>query len=146
VALRLPDRRSEARALRIYVDPSALLKLVLAEADSETMLEIWKVADEAVCLSTGYVEGRAAIARRVARQAPRVRQELDERWEQVQTETVDDELIAGAVRVADVYRLRSLDSLHLAAAVRAGGDLTFVTWDAELRAAASGAGFTTLPR
>jgi predicted nucleic acid-binding protein len=110
------------------------------------MLEIWKEADEVVCLSIGYVEGRATIARRVTRRTRRARRELDERWEQVQTETVDDELIAGAVRVADVYRLRSLDALHLAAAVRVGGDLSFVTWDAELRAAASAAGFTTLPR
>jgi predicted nucleic acid-binding protein len=110
------------------------------------MLEIWKAAEAIVSVSTGYVEGRAAIARRVRRRfASRARGLLDDCWEQMQTVTLDDPLIALAARVADIYRLRALDAVHLAAAVQTGGDLTFVSWDDELVAAARSAGFATAP-
>jgi predicted nucleic acid-binding protein len=110
------------------------------------MLEIWKAAEAIVCVSTGYVEGRAAIARRVRRRfVSRARGLLDDCWEQMQTVTLDDSLIALAARVADTYRLKALDAMHLAAAVQTGRDLTFVSWDDELAASARDAGFATAP-
>jgi predicted nucleic acid-binding protein len=110
------------------------------------MLEIWKSSDAIVCVSTGYVEGRAAIARRVRRRfVAKARGLLDDCWEQLQAVTLDDPLIGLAAQVADAYRLKALDAIHLAAAVQTGGGLTFVSWDDELATAARHAGFATAP-
>lgn len=110
------------------------------------MLEIWETADDVVCVSMGYVEGRAAIARRVRRRfTARARGLLDDCWQRVQSVSADGPLLALAATIADTYRLRALDAIHLAAAVQTGGDLTFVTWDDELADAARSAGFATAP-
>jgi predicted nucleic acid-binding protein len=107
---------------------------------------IWNAADDAVCVALGYVEGRAAIARRLpARARARARRLLDERWHGIETVEVDDGLIGVAVHTADLFRLGALDALHLAAAVQAGSDLTFVTWDERLANAARKAGFAPAP-
>ena len=110
------------------------------------MLEIWELAEEAVSATHGYVEGHAAIARRIrvssrghcARAAGRL-------LGADQAVPIDDGLIVLAARVAGLYRLRAHDAIHLAAAVQTGPDLTFVSWDNELVAAARSAGFATAP-
>lgn len=109
--------------------------------------EIWAQAHDATCASIGYVELRAMIARRLSgRTASRARLRLDELWESIDTVPVDEWLVAGAARVADGYRLRALDAIHLAAATLVQDeDLVLATWDEELRRAAQGAGFSTVP-
>jgi predicted nucleic acid-binding protein len=110
------------------------------------MLEIWELAEEAVSATHGYVEGHAAIARRVrSRHGATARALLDDCWEQMQAVPIDDGLIVLAARVAGLYRLRAHDAIHLAAAVQTGPDLIFVSWDNELAAAARSAGLETLP-
>jgi predicted nucleic acid-binding protein len=110
------------------------------------MLELWSGADEIVSLSVGYVECRAAIARRIAPRSERLADRLlDALWEQVETVAVDFGLIGLAARTAGVHRLRALDALHLAAAVQTAGELTFATWDGELAGAARAEGFATVP-
>jgi predicted nucleic acid-binding protein len=122
------------------------VKLVVEEPESPEMENLWNHAEDVVCMSLGYLEGRAAIARRLPRRARAgARRLLDDRWQDVQTIEPDDRLLTLAVGVADAYRLRTLDALHLAAAVQTGGSLTFATWDGELAEAARAAGFETAP-
>jgi predicted nucleic acid-binding protein len=135
------------QALRLYVDSSAFAKVLTSEPGAHELLAAWHEADDVICVTIGYVELRAAIARRLAPRAQaRARRLLDGRWQDVQTVTVDAELVRRAARVADTHRLRALDALHLAAAerIREPG-LVFATWDAELERAARDAGFATLP-
>lgn len=147
MAVRAVDRGQEAAGLlKLYADASAVLKLVFDEPESPTMLEIWELAEEAVSATHGYVEGHAAIARRVrSRHGATARALLDDCWEQMQAVPIDDGLIVLAARVAGLYRLRAHDAIHLAAAVQTGPDLIFVSWDNELAAAARSAGLETLP-
>jgi predicted nucleic acid-binding protein len=146
VAVGHRDRGSEARTLRLYVDASGLVKLIVQEPESPEMESLWNDAEDVVCMSLGYLEGRVAIARRLPRRARgSARRLLDERWQDIETVEPDDRLLALAVGVADAYRLRPLDALHLAAAVQTGGNLTFATWDGELAEAARAAGFETAP-
>jgi uncharacterized protein len=112
------------------------------------MLDLWHEANEVFCVSIGYLEVRAAIARRLRpRAAARARPLLDEYWQEVQTVAVDDWLIGIAARVADAARLKTLDALHLAAAQEIQDmALVFATWDEELRQAAQAAGLSTVPQ
>jgi predicted nucleic acid-binding protein len=110
------------------------------------MRELWDRADEIIVVSAAYIEGRAAIARRIAPLSKRrARILLDRLWHEVATVPVDRSLIGLAARAADRHRLRALDALHLAAAVQVGGNLTFATWDHELAAAARAEGLATVP-
>lgn len=106
------------------------------------MLDLWARADHILCITVGFLEVRSAIARRlISRPAARARKELNELWKWVELDHVDDQLIALASRVVDVHRLRTLDSLHLAAALKIGAhDLVVATWDAELSRAARARG------
>jgi predicted nucleic acid-binding protein len=111
------------------------------------MFDIWGSADGVVSVSIGYVEARAALARRLAPQdGRRARRRLAEYWQPVETVRVDELLIADGADLADSRRLRALDALHLAAAEQVRDEaLVFVTWDGELAQAARDAGFATLP-
>lgn len=110
------------------------------------MLEIWERGEQILCAATGYVEGRSVIARRVrSRFARPARAFFDNCWQQIEAVDTDAPLIALAAGVAEAYRLRALEAVHLAAAIQTGGELTFVTWDRELGEAARSAGFATAP-
>jgi predicted nucleic acid-binding protein len=95
-----------------------------------------------------YVEARAALARmraggRIGANATRgARRRLDDIWLDLLSVPPDDELLARAADLADEHSLRGYDSVQLAAAttLRTAADVTFVCWDAELRAAAQDVG------
>jgi predicted nucleic acid-binding protein len=95
----------------------------------------------------GYVEARAAVARRMSgRIAADARRELEDRWDSLDGIAVDRTLIELGGWMADTHRLRALDALHLAAACRvAGSGLVFASWDQELRRAASDEGLALAP-
>jgi hypothetical protein len=145
MAVRHADRGPEA--LRIYLDSSALAKLLVAEPGTDAVQSLWIEADEIACVSIGYVEVRAMIARRLpARAAAPARRRLDRYWDEIDAVAIDDDLVGLAARVTDRYRLRALDALHLATAQLIGGpEVVLATWDVELRQAARDAGFATLP-
>jgi predicted nucleic acid-binding protein len=67
-------------------------------------------------------------------------------WQAVRIVEVDESLIEQAVELALGHGLRSLDALHLAAALVADpGDLTLATWDRRLWAAGASLGLGLLP-
>ncbi len=111
------------------------------------MRGLWTRADAVVSAAVVRVEARAAIARRLrAREAALARSELSDRLDEIEIVGVDGTLVAAAETVADRYRLRALDALHLAAAHRVSDPtLVVATWDRELRAAAESAGLGVVP-
>jgi uncharacterized protein len=119
----------------------------VAEPERFEVLELWARADDVICITVGYLEVRAAIARRLnGRVASRARERLDELWQRVEPVNVDDRLIGLASRVVDRHRLRTLDALHLAAALGIGrSELVFASWDNDLRRAAEAEGFVLAP-
>ena len=125
----------------IYLDSSALLKLLVTEAETETLTS-W-LAERA---DTTWVSSELAsvevvrAARRLDEDAVPAARTLLERLDVVP--------LTGVVfRTAQDLRpaaLRSLDALHLASALLLREDLTaFVAYDARLAVAAQDAGLAT---
>jgi uncharacterized protein len=148
VAVRDDHRGSKAGpVLNLYLDSSAGFKLVIREPETDEVRALWDEADSVTCLSLGYVEMRSAIGRRVGRRtAVHAWSRLDQRWQRIETLDVDDGLIALAVRAADTHGLRTLDALHLAAALSMRRtEVVVVSYDAELRRASELEGFAVAP-
>lgn len=92
---------------------------------------------------TGYVESVRAIGVAAGRSSTRF---LREEWASFTVIEVDQALVESAAVLALENDLRSLDSLHLAAAlVLPADDLVFATWDRRLHAAARGRDLAVLP-
>lgn len=118
-----------------YLDTSALVKLVVAEPETEalaTWLEVtagdWVSADLA----------RTELLRAVRRGAPDRLVQAREVLDSITLLEVMAQVFEEAARV-DPVGLRTLDSLHLAAALQLGDDLDgIVTYDDRLAEAAGG--------
>jgi uncharacterized protein len=135
-----------------YFDTSALLKLMLAEEGSDLARRFWDAVDGRIASSAAYPEARAALAaaarsRRLGTSGHRAaKRELDRRIAQMELVELAEPLARAAGDVAEHFRLRGYDAVHLASALSMTGDaLTFITWDDGLGAAASEAGLTVAP-
>jgi hypothetical protein len=122
----------------VYLDSSALVKLVVAEAESRALRRFLRREPERVSCSLARTEMLRAVrpagpgaverARRVLRMVHLIR--------------VDDALLDAAGMI-DSGVLRSLDAIHLAAAQMVAPELTaLVTYDQRMAAAAGGLGFS----
>lgn len=108
--------------------------------------------DQAELVATcwiAYVEARAAFARRLSPEdRRRTCADLDRDWPRYVKIEVTETLIREAAAVADTYRLRGYDAMHLAAARalrdRRIGAVAFGSWDREQEDAASRDGFPLL--
>ena len=118
-----------------YADASALVKLVVAEADSDAMLR-WFVESERVLTSrVGIIETMRASSRR--EHDPEHRETV---LRDVEVIEVDVPITLAAATV-DPPLLRSLDAIHLASAMALGPELdAFVTYDDRLAEAARAVG------
>ncbi|MGN6258200.1 MAG: type II toxin-antitoxin system VapC family toxin [Solirubrobacterales bacterium] len=131
----------------LYVDTSALVKLVLVEQGSDLAAELWTRSSRAVSSILAYPEGRAALA--AARRSGRLGTALyaeslkkfEKTFEQLLSIEVDDRLAMSAGEGAASFGLRGADAVHLATALGlVDEEVTFVTWDQDLADAAASAG------
>jgi predicted nucleic acid-binding protein len=116
---------------RIYVDASAIVKLVLEEPESAEMLRWFVEAPYAVTSRVGVVETRRAASRRPhdARHRERV-------LEDVEVLELTPEIAAAAAMIQPPA-IRTLDAIHLASALAIATDIdAFVTYDDRLAEAA----------
>jgi uncharacterized protein len=91
----------------------------------------------------GFVETTRAVGLAAGSVAARA---LAAEWSAFAIVEVDQELAEQASELALRHELRSLDALHLAAAlVLPSDDLVFATWDKRLYAAATASGLQLLP-
>ena len=128
--------------LPVYLDASALLKLVVAERESEplrTALDRWP---DRVSASIVRVEVHRAL-HRLGR--PKAAHALAETLlDGLVLVRVDEPILARAAAVKNPL-LRPLDAIHLAAALSIGDDpAAFVTYDVRQARAASAEGLTVL--
>jgi predicted nucleic acid-binding protein len=92
---------------------------------------------------TGFVETVRAVG---IAAGPGATRGLRQEWPAFSVVEVDQPLVEHAAALALDRDLRSLDSLHLAAAlVLPREDLVFATWDRRLHAAAADEGLLVLP-
>jgi uncharacterized protein len=91
----------------------------------------------------GYVETLRAVGLAAGKRATRT---VHQEWPMFAVVEIDQQLVEHAAELAVDHTLRSLDSLHLAAALLLPHeDLLFATWDRRLHNAASEAGLQLIP-
>jgi predicted nucleic acid-binding protein len=102
-------------------------------------------AESWVMVRFGYVETLGTIARKHGRESPAA-DRFEAEWATIETLEVTDRTAGLAVDLMVEQRLRSLDALHLSAALSfASGPMGFATWDWRLWQAAERCGFEMLP-
>lgn len=123
-------------AERRYLDSSALVKLVLDEAESRALqAHLSSGPSEASC-GLAQVEVIRAV-RPMGQEAVNYARTL---LGDIDILAVDDALLDGAADLPD-ERLRSLDAVHVAAALSLGDDLAeLITYDRVMAVAAEGLG------
>ena len=122
-----------------YLDTSAFLKLVVSEPESAAMRE-W-MASSAPCWSSQLLRTEAMrAARRVGVDTAMVNQALD--VVSLVTPAPSTYFVAGSLEPPE---LRTLDALHLAAALELGDDLDgLVTYDTRMIHGAQTAGIAVV--
>jgi uncharacterized protein len=126
----------------LYLDSSALVKLVLPEAETPALLASLVDWPNRVSSEIALVEVRRAARRASAAEA--VRRRAEEVLAGLHLLRLDLAILDQAARL-EPESLRSLDAIHLASALALGADLGgFVAYDRPLAAAAKGAGLTVL--
>ena len=127
----------------LYLDASALVKRYVAEEGSDMLIAAMGVADGWAICRIGYVETARAIKLAAGKSAVR---RLMSDWPSFEVVEVDASLAEQAAELTFTEELRSLDALHLAAALLvASGDLTLATWDVRLHRAAQSRGIAVFP-
>jgi predicted nucleic acid-binding protein len=137
---------AEARAGVLYADTSALVKLVVREAESEALeaaLERWRdVATSAITA----IELARAVARARTESSAVVADEWTVLGVLAATAEIplSDDIRAAASTLVPV-ELRTLDAIHLASALTLGDQpVTLLTYDARLQRAATTHGLDSL--
>lgn len=127
----------------LYLDASALVKRYVEEEGSKLVVSAMDDAEAWSMCRIGYVETVRAVALAGGRKTVK-RVEAD--WLSFDVVEVDFPLAQHAAELALSAGLRSLDALHLAAAlVLPPENLTVATWDVRLHRAARDQGLETLP-
>ena len=136
----------------VYFDSSALVKMVLAEEGTATVIDIWGLAASRVTSHAAYPEVRAALAaaERCGRIDTATQREAVADLERLSGSmylvALERDLAWRAGTLAEDHALRGYDSVHLASAVGMSAPrVVVVTWDKKLALAASQRGLAVVP-
>ncbi len=125
------------------MDASALVKRYVAEPGSDVVRDAMAQADGWFMCRAGYVETVRAVGLAAGKKAART---VREEWPAIGVIEIDQRLVEHAAELTIDLDLRSLDALHLAAAlVLPRDDLVIATWDRKLHAAARTTGLRLIP-
>lgn len=139
----------------VYLDASAVVKLIVDELGSDVMLAVQDSEPTAASSALCRVETRAALSRmrRTGRDVTAGHEQrvarFEEIWDAVAAIDVSDRVLDDAVRLTERHGLRGYDAVHLSSALTvstAGADVAFACFDRELRAAAAAEGLELTPR
>ena len=110
--------------MTLYLDTSSLVKLYVAEPESESVRRLVEDADIVATAAIAYPEARAALARRrregdlQARAFAAAKRALDNDWPRYLAVDVTAALCREAGALAERHGLRGYDSVHLAACLQ----------------------------
>jgi predicted nucleic acid-binding protein len=128
--------------MRIYMDTSALVKLVVAEHESLSLQSFLRERGEDSLFSAALA--RTELIRAVAPNGAQAIADARNLLSSLDTVVLTRQLLDDAGTLQPV-RLRSLDAIHLVAAQRAGDTLrAVVTYDARMLSAAADLGIETV--
>jgi uncharacterized protein len=118
----------------IYLDSSALVKLVTPEAETAALRQFLSDHSDQPAITAALA--RLEVVRAVRRAGPDAIDDARELLDRVAQVALSEELLDDAADLGDQV-LRSLDAIHLAAALTLGPALTaFVAYDKRLNQAA----------
>jgi predicted nucleic acid-binding protein len=121
--------------LPVYLDSSAIVKLVMPEPETEALIEALSGWPDRVSSAVARVELHRALWRARAPRTVRVR--ADGVLSSLVLIRIDEPVLALASSLKDPL-LRALDALHLATALSIGDDPdAFITYDGRLARAAA---------
>jgi predicted nucleic acid-binding protein len=140
----------------LYLDTSALVKLYVDEDDAMLVRDAVSDAQLVGTSEIAYVELRSALARRYREGAidgaacRRVVRDIDADWQQLFLIVVSSQLVHNTGGIAETYRLRAYDAIHLASSLvlqtHAEEPVTFACWDKSLQTSAAAAKLHILGR
>lgn len=130
----------------LFCDTSALLKLYIAEPESDTLKALVLEAEAVAVCRIAWAEAFAALSRR-AREIPEDAATIEQAktalaldWPHFVVLEIDQPLVARAGEYADTFALRGYDSIQLAAAAEAAltsqTTIFFACFDTRLNKAA----------
>lgn len=120
----------------VYLDSSAIVKLVVREPETDALLAFLEPRRVRVTSALARVEVVRAVRRHGRSATTRTSATLDA----LSQLAVDDSLLDGAAAI-NADQLRSLDAIHLASAQQLEGELdVLVTYDERMHAAARALG------
>lgn len=132
----------------LYLDASAIVKLYVEEEHSELVAQAVDAADILSSVIIAYTEVQRTLFQRLPTEFQALTVEFSQHWQDYLVLPVDDWLVRHAAVLAQGYGLKTLDSLHLAAAnfarQEAQEPFCFACFDRKLNAAASLLGLETL--
>lgn len=123
-----------------YLDASALVKLIVREQES-VALEAWLDDEQHVVVSCALV--RTEVVRAATPAGPSAIRRARRLLDRLDLIVIDDELLDLAGDLTEP--LRSLDAIHVAAALEVGVELdAFVTYDRQMSRAAEALGLPVM--
>ena len=122
----------------VYLDSSAIVKLVVTEPESEALRDYLAVRENRLASVLARVEVVRAL-RRSYGAAPPALHHTEHVLKGIALVAVDEPILLRAARLQP-DRLRSLDAIHLATALSLDGLEAMVTYDRRLQGAATAAG------
>jgi predicted nucleic acid-binding protein len=155
------DVPADDHGFALYLDTSALVKLFVAEDESDWVRGLAHGpagADVLLTSRLGYTEAWVSLARMVhlgrmpAAALPHHLGALTEYWEDsIEAVDISEDVLQDARQLAQRFPLRTYDAIHLASARQAkrllrnvfDGPVRFLAFDAGLLKAARALGFTT---
>lgn len=131
--------------MTLYVESSALLKRYLDEHDSPAAVDLMATDPVLVTCRVTEVEVRRNLTRLLqGDDLTAARRQFARDLDAFALVAVDATTCNEAARVAEATLCRSLDALHVAAALRAGPATTFLTFDQRQAQAARSAGLAVV--
>lgn len=126
----------------LYLDSSAIVKLVLPEVESDALRRLLEEWSQRITCELAAVEVQRAARR--ASEDPRVHRRATEVLAGLNLLRIDERVLQIAA-ATEPTTLRSLDALHLGSALSLDTEIgAMVVYDADLAAAASRAGLEVL--
>ena len=134
----------------VYLDTSAVVPLIVAEAGSDFCRRLWDEGDAVTTCRLTYVETAAALAQgeRMGRLKAKAHRDalrlLDRLWVEFEVIEVDDALVRRAAGLAAEFGFRGYDAVHCASAAELrDDDLVSASGDRKLLGAWRALGLAT---
>ncbi|MFZ0167999.1 MAG: type II toxin-antitoxin system VapC family toxin [Candidatus Dormiibacterota bacterium] len=125
--------------MRIYLDSSALVKLVQREAESDRLRAFLRRHRSEQLVTSALA--RVEVVRAVVAGGPAAVEQARRQLSRLDQVVLSNDLLDAAATLAPAGQLRSLDAIHLAAAQLVGSDLSaLVTYDGRMADAARALG------